>query len=127
MTKLLFSVRITEKYFSDVQIESLEQELASFNSKSEFMRKIIKFYLKHNEAEEELLTNSPSEVKKLLEENNLLLQQLLKQGSQRTVTTAKEKKSDSQAKEDNEQTKITYQGGAQDTKTDQALSLLDQF
>ena len=115
MTKLLFSVRITEKYFSTAQIESLEQELDSFNSKSEFMRKIIKFYLKHNNSDVEVKkdTTSTTEIKELLEENNLLLQQLINKGPQNSgnsqVATA------------------VYEGEKQADKTNQALSLLEQF
>ena len=115
MTKLLFSVRITEKYFSTAQIESLEEELDSFNSKSEFMRKIIKFYLKHNNSDVEVKkdTTSTTEIKELLEENNLLLQQLINKGPQTIgnsqVATA------------------VYEGEKQADKTNQALSLLEQF
>ena len=116
MTKLLFSVRITEKYFSTAQIESLEQELDAFNSKSEFMRKIIKFYLKHNnnsDVEVKKDTTSTTEIKELLEENNLLLQQLINKGPQTIgnsqVATA------------------VYEGEKQADKTNQALSLLEQF
>lgn len=115
MTKLLFSVRITEKYFSTAQIESLEQELSSFNSKSEFMRKIIKFYLKHNNSDLELDETPPTtiELKNLLEENNTLLQQL----SNGKPQIPKEKK----------QATAAYQGKKQTDKTNQALSLLEQF
>lgn len=115
MTKLLFSVRITEKYFSAAQIESLEQELSSFNSKSEFMRKIIKFYLKHNNSDFKLEEKAPTtiELKDLLEKNNVLLQQLLKNKPQ--------------VPNNKTQATVTYRGKKQENKTNQALSLLDQF
>ncbi|MBM7557499.1 hypothetical protein [Halanaerobacter jeridensis] len=115
MTKLLFSVRITEKYFSTAQIECLERELDSFNSKSEFMRKIIKFYLKHNNCDVELEKNnvSTAELKKLLEENNFLLQQ---------ISSGRTKKIES-----NQVATAAYQGEKQTNKTNQALSLLEQF
>ena len=127
MTKLLLSVRITEKYFSTAQIESLEQELDSFNSKSEFMRKIIKFYLKHNNSDLELdsPSTSTSELQELLEENNSLLQQLVS----KVPPSIKQTKMKSTAAniDDNKKISTTYQGEEQQDKTDQALSLLDQF
>ncbi|MFO7818765.1 MAG: hypothetical protein R6V17_00875 [Halanaerobacter sp.] len=127
MTKLLLSVRITEKYFSTAQIESLEQELDSFNSKSEFMRKIIKFYLKHNNSDLELdsPSTSTSELQELLEENNSLLQQLASKAPSSIKQT--KMKSTTSNIDDNKKVSTTYQGEEQQDKTEQALSLLDQF
>ena len=120
MTKLLFSVRITEKYFSAAEIKSLETELESFNSKSEFMRKIIKFYLEYNdsnlksEVEIENLENSvdTEELKNLVVENNALLKDIL---NNKVIENT------------NKITKVAYQGQEQENKTNQALSLLDKF
>ncbi|MGM0501878.1 MAG: hypothetical protein ACQERJ_05070 [Bacillota bacterium] len=120
MTRLLFSVRITEKYFSVAEIERLEQELKSFNSKSDFMRKMIRFYLEHNNSDLEVksgLINKikeehPKGLRSLLEENNSLLKEIvtgrgIRQTSQLRTTV--------------------YQGQEQEDKTNQALSLLDNF
>ena len=120
MTKLLFSVRITEKYFSAAEIKSLETELDSFNSKSEFMRKIIKFYLEYNDSKlksEDKVENLEDnldidKLKDLVEENNVLLKDIL---NNKVIQST------------NKITKVAYQGQEQENKTNQALSLLDKF
>ncbi|MGM0369723.1 MAG: hypothetical protein ACQEP9_04840 [Bacillota bacterium] len=112
MTKLLFSVRITEKFFSSSQIKSLEQELESFNSKSEFMRKIIKFYLTYNKKSTTNKEFDNRELKDLIAENNSLLQELANNNLKL---------------ESKQSTIVAYQGEKQEDKTNQALRLLEQF
>ncbi|PRX17488.1 hypothetical protein BX659_1517 [Orenia metallireducens] len=122
MPKLFLSVRITENFFTNEEINKIEKELKKYNNKSEFLRKIIKFYLQI-EDNESLINDSNlnpqnsnynknlEELKILIEENHKILQKL--------------SSSEIQLKSDNY--KEPYKGEEQEVQTEKILGLLNQF
>jgi hypothetical protein len=120
MPKLFLSVRITENFFTSEEINKIENELQSYNNKSDFLRKIIKIYLKLEK--DSLLVNDSNynlnhynnelkELKNLIKENHKILQQLNLKELQLEPTNYKK----------------TYKGEDQEIKTEKILGLLNQF
>lgn len=113
MSKLLLSVRITENFFTKNEIEEIENELR-YCSKSEFIRKTIKYYLNGDidfsyENEEITGNHQFEELKELIKTNQSLLKDLNKNGLQI-----------------NQEEEI-YQGEEQEVKRDKILGLLNHF
>lgn len=114
MSKLFLSVRVTENFFSIEEMEYIKQELATYDNKSEFVRKAIKHYIHNNEelpVKNKEHNNILKELKNIVKENQSLLNKL--QGGNYNI------KQDTSLN--------TYEGKEQELKTDQALNLLNQF
>lgn len=120
MSKLFLSVRITENFFTNEEINKIERELENYTNKSDFLRKTIKSYLKI-ECNESIINNSSSnfkdysneleELKILIKENNTILQKL--------------NLGEIQFNSDNY--KQIYKGEEQEIKTEKILGLLNEF
>lgn len=116
MSKLLISVRITESFFTSEEIKQIKTDLLLYNNKSEFIRKIIKNYLKKNNYNSQKNYNSNleytenlKELKNLVKNNNKLLQKLIINDNNI-----------------NKNLEI-YTGKEQENKTEKVLNLLNEF
>src|SRR6056297_15804 len=104
MDKIFFSTRVTESFFTPQEIAKIQNELKCFQSKSEFIRKVIKFYLANQN--QDIVNNF--ELKELINENQLLLKELKKGGYHIEPMDISE----------------IYRGEEQSVKTDKVLNLL---
>lgn len=112
MSKVILSARITEKFFTPREISIIKKEMKLCN-KSDFIRKIIKYYLNNTYLSEKEIENNYNinynilyEIKEKIEENQKLLKQF-----------------------NNNYQKInhTYTGKEQIEQTNKVLDLLNQF
>jgi len=119
MSKLFLSVRITENFFTNEEIDKIKNKLTT-NNKSEFLREAIRNYLQMeyrrtspNNQDENMKNYSQEikELKDLIEKNYILLQEL-KSGA---------------IKINSNEFKEVYKGNQQQIQTEKILGLLDQF
>ncbi len=109
MSKIFFSTRVTDNFFTPKEINKIKEELNQHKTKSEFIRQIIKFYLNNKDKEINKVDNT--ELKELIKENNLLLQEMKRGGYGFKVEDVTE----------------TYKGEEQEIKTEKVLNLLNEF
>lgn len=112
MSKLLISVRITENFFTSEEIEYLNKILPNYKNKSDFLRKIIKKYLREQQLDQKNVPDlnykkELEELKQLIKDNNYLLKNI---NAPKLIEPSE-----------------IYQGEEQEIKTSQILNLLDQF
>ncbi|WP_018250404.1 hypothetical protein [Orenia marismortui] len=119
MSKLFISVRITESFFTPLEMKTIKKELKNYTHKSDFVREAIKNYIhKENKISStlksdcliEIDNNDLKELKEIAEKNQQLLNQIVKGN----LTF-----------EDND--RDIYKGEEQKSKTNQILNLLEQF
>ncbi|MCK8828320.1 ribbon-helix-helix domain-containing protein [Natroniella acetigena] len=123
MSKLFLSVRITKNFFTDQEITEIKKKIESYQSKSEFIRKAIKNYLKQDQPSSSLLETEEikqqhlpnkelTEIKQLIKKNQLLLEELTKNNVNTNY---------------HHETQEVYEGRNQEQKTEQVLNLLNDF
>ncbi|MCK8816687.1 hypothetical protein MWH28_04785 [Natroniella sulfidigena] len=123
MSKLFLSVRITKKFFEEEEIKAIEKEIEACQSKSEFIRKAIKSYLKQDKPssslpqpevvkQKYLADKEITKIKELIKKNQLLLKELTENNFNPNYT---------------QKTSEIYEGRSQEQKTEQVLNLLNDF
>lgn len=115
MSKLFLSARITESFFTSEEIEIIKDELEEYNSKSEFIRAIIKGYLynkydklKPNKNSNKTTAQKLKNIELLIKENQSLLK-ALKVGEINY-----------------QEVKEIYEGEEQEMQTNKVLNLIDE-
>ena len=122
MNKIFLSVRLTENFFSQEELKKVKSILKTYDSKSEFLRDVIKIHLSNNdfvESKQENFEINKEEfikVKNILKKNNSLLKEL-------TSNDIKVKNVKSNDLKDEK----TYNEDEQIKKTEKILDLVDQF
>ncbi len=122
MNKIFLSVRLTETFFSQEELNEVRSILKTYENKSEFLRDVIKIHLNNNDFVEnkqenfEINKEEFIEVKNMIKKNNSLLKKL-------TSNNIKVKN----IKSNNLKNDEVYKKNEQIKKTEKILDLVDQF